>query len=134
MASRNRKVHYSAGSFTFVDYKKGLVVWPRLGDPFVWQEEFVCLYVSFSRTDSGSYKYLLFVSSNCNFLHNSQSFLVLCSFCANLIRLIVSSLSPYYLYLFCCILSILALIGFVLMALFCAAISRFNFSLKISFS
>ena len=71
------------------------------------------------------------------FWHNSQyitlptqSCLLLRSFCANLLSslimwLVVSSLSPHSLYLlFCCVLSILALIWLVLMALFCAAIRR----------
>ena len=50
------------------------------------------LCVSFSRTDSGSYIYHLFVWSNFNFLYNSQwitlptkSFLVLNYFCVNLV-------------------------------------------------
>ena len=93
------------------------------------------LYVSFSRTGAGLCIHHLFVWSNLNFLHISQwitlptqSCLVLYSFCANLLHsltmwLIVSSLSPHNLYLlFCCVLSILALIWLVLLALFCAAI------------
>ena len=77
-----------------------------------------------------------------NFLHISQwitmptqSCLALYSFCANLLHslimwLVVSSLSPHSLHLlFCCILSILALIWFVLMALSCAAIRRDSVSL-----
>ena len=68
-------------------------------------------------------------------MHNSQwivlptqSCLVLYSFFANLLHslilwLMVSSLSPHSLhFLFCCVLSILALIWLVLMTLFCAAI------------
>ena len=79
--------------------------------------------------------YHLFVWSYLNFLHISkwitlptQSCLVLYSFCANLLHslimwLIVSSLSPQSLHLqFCCVLSILALIWLVHMALFYAAI------------
>ena len=60
---------------------------------------------------------------------------VLYSFCANLLHslimwLIVSSLSPHNLHLlFCCVLSILALIWLVLMALFCAAVRRGSVSL-----
>ena len=89
------------------------------------------LCVSFSRTDAGLCIYHLFVWSNLNFLHISlwitlptQSCLVLYSFCANLLHslimwLIVSSLSPHSLHLlFCCVLSILALIWLVLVALF----------------
>ena len=65
----------------------------------------------------------------------TQSWLALYSFCANLLHslimwLIVSSLSPQSLHLlFCCVLSILALIWLVLMALFCAAIRRDSVSL-----
>ena len=89
----------------------------------------------FSRTGAGLCIYHLFVWSNWNFLHISQwitlptqSCLVLYSFCANLLHsfimwLIVSSLSLHSLHLlFCCVLSILALIWLVLMALSCAAI------------
>ena len=100
------------------------------------------LRVSFSKTDSGLSIYYLFVWSNLNFLHNSQliplptqSCLALDSFCINMqhsliMRLIVSSLSPHNLHLlFCCVLSVLALIWLVLMALFCAAIRRDSISL-----
>ena len=92
---------------------------------------------SFSWTDSGLYKYHLFVWPNFSFLHNSpwitfptQSYLVLYSFCANLLYSlnlwsIVSSLSQHNLHLlFCCVLSILALIWLVFMTLFWAAIRR----------
>ena len=85
---------------------------------------------SFSRTGTALCIYHLFVLSNWNFLHISQwitlptqSCLTLYFFCANLLHsvimwLIVSSLSPHSLpLLFCCVLSILALIWFVLMAL-----------------
>ena len=98
--------------------------------------------VLFSRTDAGLCIYHLFVWSNLNFLHIShwitlptQSCLVLYSFQANLLHslimwLMVSSLSPHNLHLlFCCILSILALIWLVLIALFCAAIRRDSVSL-----
>ena len=93
---------------------------------------------SFSRTGAGLCIYHLFVWSNWNFLHiilPTQSCLALYSFCANLLHtlimwLIVSSLSPHSLHLlFCCVLSILALIWFVLMALSCAAIRRDSVSL-----
>ena len=79
--------------------------------------------VSFSRRGAGLCIYHLFGWSNLNFFHISQwitlptqSYLVLYSFCANLLHslimwLIVSSLSPHNLHLlFCCILSVLALI------------------------
>ena len=97
------------------------------------------LCVSFSRTGAGLCIYHLLAWSNLNFLHISQwitlptqSCLALYSFCANLLHplimwLMVSSLSPHL--LFCCVLSILALIWLVLMALFCAAIRRDSVSL-----
>ena len=100
------------------------------------------LCVSFSRTDSGLCIYHLLACSNLNFLHFSQciilptqSCLALYSSCANLLHslimwLMVSSLSPHSLHLlFCCVLSILALIWLVLMALFCAALRRDSVSL-----
>ena len=81
----------------------------------------------------------LFVWSNLKFLYISQwlatqSYLVVYSFCVNLLHLlmwlIVSSLSTYSLhFLFCWVLSILALICLVLMALFYAAIGRDSVSL-----
>ena len=64
-----------------------------------------------------------------------QTCLALYSFCANLLHslimwLIVSSLSPHIQHLlFCCVLSILDLIWFVLMALSCTAIRRDSVSL-----
>ena len=86
--------------------------------------------------------YHLFVWSNWNFLHISQwitlptqLYLTLYSFCANLLHslimwLIISSLSPHSLHLlFCCVLSILALIWLVLMALSCVSIRRDSVSL-----
>ena len=92
------------------------------------------LCVSFSWTGAGFCIYHLLAWSNLNFLHISQwitlptqSCLVSYSFSANLLHwlmwLMVSSLSPRSLHLlFCCVLSILALIWLVLTALFCAAI------------
>ena len=103
-----------------------------------------CLCVKFSRTGAGLRIYHLLVWSNLNlnFLHISQwiilptqSCLALYFFCTNLLHslimwLIVSSLSPHNLHLlFCCVLSILAFIWLVLMALFCAAIRRDSVSL-----
>ena len=95
------------------------------------------VYVSFSRTGAGLGIYHLLAWSNLNFLHISQwitlptqSCLALYSFCVSflhslIIWLMVSSLSPQSLHLlFCCVLSIFALICLVLMALFCAAIRR----------
>ena len=97
---------------------------------------------SFSRTGAGLCIYHLLVWSNWNFLHifqwitlPTQSCLALYSFCANLLHslimwLIVSSLSLHSLHLlFCCVLSILALIWLVLMALSCAAIRMDSVSL-----
>ena len=98
--------------------------------------------MSFSRIYSGLWIHHLFVWSNLNFLHNSkwiifptQSYLVLYSFCANLLHLlimwlIVLSLLLHNLHLlFYCVLSILAFIWLVLMALICAAIRRDSVSL-----
>ena len=98
--------------------------------------------MSFSTTGAGLCIYHLLVWSNLNLLHISlwitlptQACLVLYSFCANLLHslimwLIVSSLSPHSLnLLFCLVLSILALIWLVLMALSCAAIRRDSVSL-----
>ena len=90
------------------------------------------LCVSFSRTSAGLCIYHLLAWPNLNFLHISQSCL---AFCANMLHslimwLMVSSLSPNSLHLlFCCVLSILAFIWLVLMALFCAAIRRDSVSL-----
>ena len=100
------------------------------------------LCVSFSGTDSVLSIYHLFIWSKLNFLHNSQwitstqTCLVLYSFCTSLQQslnmwLTVSSLSPHnQQLLFCCVLSILALVWLVLMALFCAVIRRDSVSLK----
>ena len=94
-----------------------------------------CLCVVFSRTGAGFCIYHLLVWLNLNFLHISQwitlptqSCLTLYSLCAHLLRsliiwLMVSSLSPHSLYLlFCCVLSILALIWLILRALSWAVI------------
>ena len=91
------------------------------------------------RSGAGLCIYHLLVWLNLNFLHISQcitlptqSCLVLYSFCANLLHslimwLMVSSMSPHSQHLlFCCILSILALI---LTALFCVVIRRDSVSL-----
>ena len=121
----------------------GLVFWPRLGDLCICQSH-MSLCVLFSRTGKELCKYHLFVWSNLNFLHISQwitlptpSCLVLYSFCGNLLHslimwLMVSSLLPHSLHLlFCCVLSIFALIWLVLTALFWAAIRRNSVSLLI---
>ena len=105
------------------------------------------LCVSFSWTGAGLCIYHLLAWSDLNFLHISQwitlptqSCLVLYSFCANLVHSLIMWLMVLYLplhslhLLFCCVLSILALIWFVLMALFCAAIRRDSvFLLKFPF-
>ena len=102
----------------------------------------------FSRIAEGCYIYHLFIWWNLNVFCiaqwttlPTQSYLVLYSFCANLLhsfimRLFVLSLSLHSLHLlFCWVLSILALIWLVLMALSCAAIRRDSFSLlRFSFS
>ena len=78
------------------------------------------LCVSISSTGSWLCIYHLLVWSNISFLHNFQWItspiqlcLVLYSFCANLLHslimwLMISSLSPHNLHLFCCVLSIYA--------------------------
>ena len=141
--SQNSKVHNFANSlFFFYGFLLGLVIWPRLGDPFVCQCP-IGVYVSFSRTAVGLWTYHLFVWSNLNFLHISQwitlpthSCLVSYSFRADFLHsfimwVIVLSRSPHNLHLlFCCVLSILALMWLVLMALFCAAIRKGSVSLS----
>ena len=100
------------------------------------------LCVSFPRTGAGLCIYHLLVWSILNFLPISQwitlpteSCLVLYPLGANLLHslimwLMVSSLSPHSLHLlFCWVLSIIALIWLVLMALSCAAIRRDSVSL-----
>ena len=97
---------------------------------------------SFSWTGAGLCIYHLLPWSNSNFLHifqwitlPTQSCLALYSFCASFLhslvkRLIVSSLPLHSLHLlFFCVLSLLALIWLVLMALFCVAIRRDSVSL-----
>ena len=140
MVYRDNKVDYFASSFFFCWLLLSQVSWLGLGDPFVKSHGSLC--ESFSWTGAGLCIYHLLVWSNLNFLHISQwitlptqSCLVLYSRCANLLHsliiwLVVSSLSPHSLHLvFCCVLSILALIWFVLMALSCAAIRRDSVSL-----
>ena len=103
--------------------------------------------VSFSRMHSGLCIYHLFIWSNLNFLHNSQwitfpiqSFLILCSFWANLLHLliiwlIVSSHSRNNLHqLFCCVLSIFFDILIPYGVVLSCYRKRFSFSLKASFS
>ncbi len=119
-----------------------LVFRPVLGDPSVCQKSHRSSCVSFSKIGDGLCIYHLLAWSNLNFWHISQwitlptqSCLVLFSFYANLLHsiimwLMVSSLPLYSLHLlFCCVLSILALIWLVLTALFCAAIRRDSVSI-----
>ena len=120
-------------SFFFIIMRSGLLAGIRSSVCMLKSYRSLC--ESFSRTGAGLCKYHLFVWSNWHFLHISQwttlptqSCLVLYAFCANLLHslimwLIVSSQSPHSLHLlFCCVLSILALIWLVLMALSCAAV------------
>ena len=139
MVSRDSKVNNFANSLflLLIIIRSGLLAEIRWSVCILNSHRSLC--VSFSRTGAGLCIYHLFVRSNFNFLHISQwitlptqSCLVLYAFCANLLImwLIVPSLSPHSLYsLFCCILSILALIWLVLTALFCAAIRRDSVSL-----
>ena len=126
--------------FLFIIIRSGLRAEIRC--PVCISKSHRSLWVSFSRTGSQLCIYHLFVWSNLNFLHISQcitfptqSCLALYSFYSNLLHslimwLLVSSLSPHSLnLLFCCVLSIFALIWLVLMALFCAAIRRDSVSL-----
>ena len=116
--------------FLLIIIKSGLLVRIRWSVCILKSHRSLC--ESFSRTGAGLCIYHLLVWSNLNFLHISQwitlptqSCLALYSRCANLLHsliiwLLVSSLSPHSLHLlFCCVLSILALIWFVLMALSC---------------
>ena len=127
-------------SFLLITMRSGLL--PEIWWPVSMTKSHRSLCVSFSRTGAGFCIYHFFVWSNLNFLHislwttlSTQSCLVLYSFSANLLHslimwLIVSSLSPYNLhFLFCCILSILALIWLVIMVLLCVAIWRDSVSL-----
>ena len=110
-----------------------MVFWLRLGDPFVCQNpRGVCLSRSPRQILGCAYTKYSYgqASISCTILSGSPnpprralsytlSVLIYC------IRFIVSSLLPYNLHLqFCCVLSILALIKLVLMALFYAAIRR----------
>ena len=126
--------------FLLIIIRSGLLAGIRRSVCMLKSQRSLC--VSFSRTGAGLYIYHLLEWSNLNFWHISQwitlptqSCLALYPRCANLLHslmiwLIVSSLSPHSLHLlFCCVLSILALIWLVLMALSCAAIRRDSVSL-----
>ena len=141
MVCWDSKVYYSVSSpFLLIIIRFGCLVEIKWSICMSKSHRSFC--ISFSRTDVGLCIYHLFVGSNLNFLHSSQwitlptqSCLVLYSFCTNLLHLlimwlIVSSLTPHNLHLLCCsILSILALIWLILIALFCAAIRRDSVSL-----
>ena len=136
VVSRNNKIHNLANSlFSLTTKRSGILAGIRWSVCMSKSHWSMCECVSFSRTGIGLCTYHLIVWSNFNLLHISQwitlptqSCLVLYSFCANLLHsliiwLIVSPLSPNNLdLLFCCVLSILALIWLVLTALFCVAI------------
>ena len=141
MLSWNSKVDNFANSLFLL-----IIIWSGLLAEIRWSvcmsKSYRSLCVSFSRTGAGLYIYHLLVWSNLNFSQNSQwitlptqSCLALYFFCANLLHslimwLIVSSLLSHSLrLLFCWVLSILALIWLVLMALSCAAIRRDSVSL-----
>ena len=122
----------------------GLVVWPKLDDPFVYQNprEFLC--VSFSRTDSGLCTYHFSVWSNSNFWHNfawitfpTQLCRVLYPFYDNLTHslmwLFISCLSPHnqHLQFYCLIYFPFNIVG-PYGVVFELLLKRFNFSLKVS--
>ena len=158
--AKSRYFSFFSHSFSFILWSAGtakstsfqivfflfIIIWSGLLAEIWWSvwmsKSHRSLCVLFSRTDARLWIYHLLVWSNLNFLHipqcitlQTQSCLVLYSFCANLLHslimwLLVSSLSPHSLYLlFCCVLSILALIWLVLTALFYAAIRRDSVSL-----
>ena len=142
MVRWDSKVDYFANSLflLLIIIRSGLLVGIRWSVCMLKSHWSLC--VSFSRTGAGLCIYHLLVWSNLNFLHISQwitwptqSCLVFYSFRVNfqhflVMWLMVSSLSRQSLhFLFCCVLSILALIWLVLMALSCAAIRRYSVSL-----
>ena len=142
MVNRDSKVHNFASSL-FCWLYLSLVVWSRLGDPFVYQNpREVCLILQ----NRCWVVHISFVWTNVNFLHNSQwiilptqSCLVLHSFDTNLLpslmSLIVSFLLPQnLLLLFCCVIYFcFDMIGSYRVVL-CFSYGRFNFSLKVSLS
>ena len=134
VVSRDSIVDYLASSLFFFFFfifllliiiRSGLLVEIRWS--VCMSKSYRSLCVLFSRTGAGLCIYHLLVCSKLNFLHISQwitlptqSYLVLYSFCANLLHslimwLMVSSLSLHNLHLlFCCVLSIFALIWWFL--------------------
>ena len=153
--ARSRYLSFFSFSFSFILWSAGtpnslflllIIIEPGFLAEISWSARLSkshrSLFVSFTRTDAGLCLYHLLLWSNLNSLHISQWIslptqlcLALYSICSNLLHslimwLMVSSLSPHSLHLlFCCDLSILALIWFVLMALFWAAIRRYSVSL-----
>ena len=132
---RDNQVDNFASSLFLLIIRSGLLAEIRWSVCMSKSHKSLC--VSFSRTGAGLCIYHLLVWSNLNFLHISQwitlatqSCLVLYSFCANLLHLLimwlmVSSLSLHSLHLlFCCVFSILVLIWLVFMALLCTVIRR----------
>ena len=137
MVSQDSKVHNFASTLflLLIIIRPGSLAEIRWSVCVKISEEFVC--VSFSRTDIVLCKYYLFVWLNWNFWLNSQwmalpiqSCLVLHTFWVHLLHslfmyLMVSSLSPQNIHLmFCFVLSILAWIWSILIALFYVAIRR----------
>ena len=126
-----------------------LVIWPISGDPFVSQNPIgVFAFRSSGQILGYTYIYYLFAWSNFNFLHNSQkitlptqSCLVLCTFCANLLHslimsLMVSSLSSHNLhsaFLLRLIYSCFDLIS-PYCIVFCCYSEKFSFSLEVFLS
>ena len=126
--------------FLLIIIKSGLQAGIRWSVCMLKSHRSLCM--AFSRTGAVLCIYHLLVWSNLTFLHISQRITLpnqschaLYPLCANLLHsliiwLMVSSLSPHSLHLlFCWVLSILALIWLVLMALPCAAIRRDSVSL-----
>ena len=141
MVNRDSKVdNFAISLFLLIIIRSGLLAEIRWSVCMSKSHRSFC--VSFSRTGARLCIYHLLLWSNLNFLHISQwiawpiqSCQALYSFCANLLHslimwLMVSSLSSHSLYLlFCWVLSILALIWLVLMALFYSGIRRDSVSL-----
>ena len=119
-----------------------MVVWPRFGGLFVSQNSRrVCVCHSLGKILGCAYTICTYVQTSFSYTIPSGSSCPLsraklfsCKFAAfAYYGLIVLSLSPQNLHLlFCCVLSILALIWIFLMALFCAAIRRNSVSLLTS--
>ena len=131
VVSRDSKVdNFAEFLFLLIIIRSGLLAEIRRSVCITKTHRSLC--VSFSRTGAGLCIYHLLAWQNVNFLYISQlitlptqSCLALYSFCANLqhsliMWLMLSSLSPHSLhFLFCCVLSMLALIWLVFMVLCC---------------